>query len=273
MKKYFSLSLILTLMLGNATAFAKTEYIYRNRMNWVKLEDLSKKQLAGVVLQHPSTGLTQPQMAAMLMSLQINKGQLFKEELNTTQVFEDDEAQKLSGFLLTALSQAAPHQVVSVEVVHKKTKVILRNDYVSLFKVFVTDEGLHFYFSKLYAKLTGDYTQPANYDAAVQRAKSVRVSLSAGEGQKLAYSDENEIILDPSYDFAAGTALPPVEATAKAVAKAPATAKTAPPTPTAPAETPVTVDERLKKLDELKEQGLISPKEYKEKRKEILNDL
>lgn len=257
-----------------ATVFAKNDYIYRNRINWVKLDELSKKQLAGVELLHPATNITEAQMQAMLLSIQMNKGAAFKNDIKTTEVFDNDEATKYAPLIVQALAQAAPNEVVNVSVVNKRPAMVVRNDHLTMVNIFVTAEGIHFYFGKLFAKLDGDYMEVSKMDQTIRNAKTMRVSLSAVEGQRLSFGEENELILDPNYDFVNSVAKTLVAVDAKssqkAIAKTTTPANAATTTVTTPTET---IEERLQNLESLKQKGLISDKEYKAKKKEVLSEI
>lgn len=153
--------------------------------------------------------------------------------------------------------------------------MIVRNDHLTMINVFVTAEGVHFYFGKLFAKLDGDYMEVSKMDETIRRAKGMRVALTAVEGQKLSFASENELILDPGYDFVNSVAKTEVPADAKSsqktVAKTAATSKVA--EPVAEAAPEETIEERLQNLENLKDKGLITDKEYKAKKKEVLSEI
>ncbi len=276
MNKKMILSLVLAaLFIQPTTAFAKSDYIYRNRINWVKLDELSKKQLAGVELLHPSSTISEAQMHAMLLSIQMNKGAAFKNDIKTTDVFDEDEATKYAALIVQALAQAAPNEVVSVSVVNKRAAMVVRNDHLTMLNVFVTAEGVHFYFGKLFAKLDGDYMEVSKMDQTIRNAKSMRVALTAASGQRLSFGVEDELILDPNFDFVNNVAKTQMPADTKSPQKTVAktttpTSATAPAVETAPTET---IEERLQNLENLKQKGLISDKEYKAKKKEVLDEI
>lgn len=267
--KKLALNIVICLaVLAPAAAMAKSKkYLYRNRINWVKLNKLSKKQLAGVELQHPTTEITIPQMEAMMQSIEMNKASFIGGKYKVKNIFSIEETKKYAPFIVKALNKAAPNQVVNASVVQKRGKSIVRNNFLTIFNVYVMEDGVHFYFGKLFAKLEGDYMEVSNMDRSIRRAKSSRVSLNAGPGQKLAFNDENEIVLETGFDFAKGK--PQGDAMVKvATDSAPTEEATA-----TEGESDVSVEERLAKLKKLKKQGLISTSEYKAKKAEILNDL
>ncbi|MBF0104453.1 MAG: hypothetical protein HQM16_03895 [Deltaproteobacteria bacterium] len=296
--KKTTLSLVIALLfcIIHPVAAKDKTYIYRNRADWVKLNKLSNKQLAGQTLMHPCTTITAQQMTDMLNSLELNKAKLLKKEkFDTSNIFTPVEARKYAPLIVKALEQAAPNQVVNMSIVHKRPMFVIRNDFVSVINIYITDEGVNFNFSKLFAKLKGDYKQASRIDESLNKAKSIRVSLTAKEGQVLV-PDADAIILKPGYDFASNFAAIPEEidttqvipAKEKATkdqtksvttnkqetTNAPQTAKNTeiltPESQTTPAQD---VKTRLSELEALKNQALITNAEYKQKRKEILKDL
>lgn len=294
MKKYHLIPLLLLIMTGLPVAVQakKTHYLYRNRANWVKLEQLSSKQLAGERLKHPHTEITTDKMTEMLQSLAMNKAQLLKKGFKTAEVFSATEARKYAPLIVKALRQAAPNEVVNVAVVHKRPYFIVRNDFISVVNIFATDQGFHFNFTKLFAKLQGDYKQASRIDRAIHKAKSIRVSLVGQPGQTL-LPEVDEVIMDPLHDFAHDVAArnmevadevvspsdappspPPVPVQTAGVAEKQSESKTnldTGPETTEPAYT--LAQDRLKTLEGLREAKLISKKEYKKKRAEILGGL
>lgn len=258
----------------------RSDYVYRSRANWVKLIKLSTKQLAGQTLNHPYQQVTVDQMTAMLQSLHMNKKKLFKkEEFKTSEIFSPIEARKYAPLLVKALEKASPNEVVNMAVVHRRPYFVLRNDFISILNVFAGQDGVHFYFSKLFARLDGDYQQASNVDKSIRKAKSIRVSLDAREGQILT-PNGNELILNPTHNYGDAQAFAATEYTpapknvagsvpSKKMAKK--TNATLKPEPTQGGA--YSVKTRLQQLESLKAANLISTSEYKRKRSEILNQL
>lgn len=275
------LMMILTLaaVFCSTLSFAGSSYVYRSRANWVKVSKLSNKQLAGQTLNHPYEMLSTDQMTAMLQSLQLNRHKMFKnEEFKTSEIFSPIEAKKYAPLLVQALKEAGPNEIVNMAIVHKRPYFILRNDFISVINVFAKEDGVHFHFAKLFARLNGDYQQASQVDESIRKAKSVRISLDSSEGQSI-LGDGNEIVLNPNYDFATNQALAVVTPTTQT---APVKTAVTKPVATKPAASvltpePVTTNEdvqsRLSKLEELKKSKLITSAEYKQKRAEILSQL
>lgn len=278
-QSFVFLFLVFSLFASGASVWAASKnYVYRSRANWVKLVKLSNKQLAGVELKHPASGLAIDQINAMLQSLHMTKGAFFKKEVTSNEIFTTEEAVKYAPLIARALSQAQPNQIVNLGIVHKRPYFILRHDYISIINVFVADDGIHFNFSKLFAKLQGDYQQASNVDEQIQKAKSIRVSLEAHKGQTI-LSDQDEVILDLNYDFAGDVMLAntheetanQTKAQQKAAKKkslADTVVAQTTPTPTGSADD---VKSRLETLEQLKKDKLITNAEYQQKKSEILN--
>jgi len=258
-----------------ASVFAKSKtYIYRKRAEWVKLVTLSNKQLAGQVLAHPDTEISSEKMTSLLTNLTMNKAQLFKKGIKTSEIFTLEEAQRFAPLIVKALKQAQQNQVVNVSIVHKRPLYILRNDHLSLINIYVKEDGVHFYFAKVFAKLNGDYEQATRIYEAIRKAKSIRVSLATIPGQIIS-SDGKEITMDPTQEYSIPSS---VVSTAKA---SPADAAN---NIESVAQKELSVDDepllpktdiktRLERLEELKKAGLITNKEYKNKRKELLKEI
>lgn len=168
----------------------------------------------------------------------------------------------------------------------------------------MAQDGLHMNFIKSDAKLFGDYQAHKTGFAMRQDAVSLGVTLEPQPGQSLSFTNPDEIILDPNYDFAKlvdqkadeDMAKKAEEERAKRWGKrrstdsAPAPGAepvtyTPPPANTAArrsspeASTSTSTanlkstEQRLNDLKVLKEKGLITPQEYEVKKKEILKDL
>lgn len=289
------LSALVLIAFCAAPAFASDDYIYRQKVNWVKFTKVPK-ELQATGMTHPYTAITADQMEGMLRSIKIDQRYLLKKDIETTEVFNSWEARKFAPLFVEALAKAQADQVVNFAIIHKRPLFLLQNDKLSTGNLWVSADGIHIRFSRLFAKIDGDYESSVEMDKSIRRSKTMRVSLDSGPGQKLSYNGPMEIILDPAYDFVSATRkddqiqlkadeeeLKPKDKRAKAAedkkvkaAKTAATIeeKTIP----APASNSTNTAggssaERLKKLDDLKKQKLISDKEYQELRKKILSDL
>ena len=303
------LSLFVSLSVS-VPSFADSKYLYRQRLNWVKVDDAPPKLLGKEPILHPLTTVSAEEVEAMLLSVSINKKHLLKKEVETTDVFNSWEARRLSPSMAQALSEIGPDQVVAFSVIHKRPLFILANDRLSMGFIWVTSEGIHLRFTKLFAKIAGDYEASANVDKSIRRAKTMRVTLEAHEGQKLSYESLTEVIFDPQFDFATQVAardeqrrleeeellkvspkgrkgarreapppppIAPPQSEPKGASPKPATARKVEPPRSQPVEPSAErsggVAERLRKLDQLKKEKLISNEEYESLRKKILSEI
>ncbi len=291
MTNYLFLILIFLGALVPSGVWGGSDYIYRQRVNWVKLEKADSAKVSFGDIQHPSTSISTEQMEAMLLSIKISKKHLLKKEIDTVDVFNSWEARKFAPLLVEGLAKAAPEEVVNFAIVHKRPLFILRNDRLTVGNVFVASDGLHFQFTKLFAKLDGDYEASANRDKALRRAKTMRVNLEAHEGQMLSYTSATEIILNPTYDFIKNVQVEQAQREAeeaeamkaKSERKKSKEEKTTAYSNADTAMTPVVktsdssqsgdLSDRLRRLEELKQQKLISDQEYQDLRKKILSEL
>lgn len=292
MRKILAFFLAVTIVLPHV-GWAKNSFVYRQRANWVRLVKLSNKQLAGQVLQHPTESITADEMENMLLSLQMNKKSTFKKNIDTLEVFSSFEARRFAGPIVQALAQASPNEVVNVSVIHKRPTFILRNDYVSNINVFVNEEGVHFFFNKLFARLEGDYNAMSNMDEMLKKAKTMRVTLDAKAGQKLSFNNPMHVILEQQHDFAGDVVVEKQKDEAinkemlkpkkdrKPIASSDDTSEFND-TPVATSSAPKSVSSsgsssdtasRLRKLEQLHNEKLITDAEYQKKRSEILNAL
>ncbi|MDO8520235.1 MAG: SHOCT domain-containing protein [Deltaproteobacteria bacterium] len=266
MKKNIFLSAFLALsFFVSGIAAAQSNYIYRQRVSWVKITKASPKKVPLGQLKHPFS-ISEEKMEAMLLSIKLSKKYLIKKELNSVDVFNAWEAQKFAPYLVEALQKVDGDHVVNFSVIHKRPIFLLRKDSLSIADVWAAEDGVHFQFSKLFARIDGDYEASANMDKAVRKAKTMRVVLATQEGQKLAYDSPMEIILDPNFNFISNVAVnTAVEVREKPKKEKKVQAKTV--------EEPTDVGERLRKLDELKRKKLISESEYQKLREKILQEI
>lgn len=280
-----------------------SKYLYRQRLNWVKIDEAPAKLLGTEPILHPVTSVSAEEMEAMLLSVSINRKHLLKKEVETTDVFNSWESRRLSPSIVQGLAELAPDQVVAFSVIHKRPLFILANDRLSMGLIWVTSEGIHLRFTKLFAKIAGDYEASANFDKSVRRAKTMRVTLEANDGQKLSYESNTEVIFDPQFDFATQVAArdeqqrleeeeslkaspkkrkemrreaartPPPPVPPKPVSE-PEVARKAEPARKEPSVAPSeSVSGRLREIEQLKKEKLITEQEYQALRKKILSDI
>lgn len=263
-KKIIGLFLVCLFVFASLAHAKDNKYIYRKRAEWVKLNKLSNRQLAGVTLNHP-TLIPVDKMTEMLLSIEMNKAKLLKKGLTEAAVFSGEEAGKFAPLIVKALNAASPNQVVNVSVLHKRPYFVIRDDHISVINVYHKEGKLHFYFAKLFAKITGDYEQASRIDESIRKAKSIRVDLQAGPGQVLD-KEGREIVLSLDQAYAKDVSI-----TQESPQKAVATTATGTEANVTPQEEDIAA--RLEKLKNLKDAHLISAAEYARKKKEILQGL
>lgn len=270
MKKILFTVLFLSLICSVALA-KKTTYIYTdNRFDFVKIDEMSKKEAENVAASHPFT-ISEEQIRAVLREIKLARTFIMKKETETQDIFDERAINFLAPKLIEALSKATYKDKIIFSYLTKDPKFALRNDRLTIVDLWASDNKLHFVFEKLLAKLVGDYDKRGDFSKIIARARGLRVSLEVREGQAYGTSTD-EVVVDLNYDFSK-----PVIAAEEAT---PAASEQAVKSPIVQAkkgdvapEAPKTTKDRLKELDGLKADGLITEKEYKEKRKEIIKGL
>ncbi len=270
-RKMVLLSLGCLALIGLASeAFAKrTVYVYSDRrFNFVKREELSKKEARKLKLHHPYI-FTEAQMRHVLQHIRLSKRLVLEKEIYSQEAFDEKALQFLTPKLLDAFRDAKPDERIVVSYLDKNPLVILRNDRITIMELWVSGEELHIHFNKLMAKLVGDTDKRGTTTRIVNEAKGIRVSLETDATQGLGDSTD-ELIVYLSKAFAELAAESKVN-----IMNAPTGVATA----SEPSEQTIVklsqadAEQRLKKLERLKKKKLITDEEYKEKRGEILNSL
>jgi hypothetical protein len=305
MKRFAVIALALLVCWPTAALAAKTTYIATDhRFNYVKLKEVKSSVAVERNMTHPKD-LDTLGLKEALKSVKLSRSYVIKKEVDTQRVFDDTSIDFLAPNLAKAFAQANEREEVIFSYLSKNPHFILRNDRINLGKMWVSGNELHIRFSKLYAKVTGDIDKRGNEAKAIARSRGLRISLELGPGQQLAINDPEELVLNLNYNYAetpkeakplptttrtmsgdivpvpgVGTAADTKTTTAAeggAMASGSKPAATGTTTTTATtastAETGGSVKERLQSLETLKKEGLITDKEYKQKRIEILGDL
>ena len=282
-----------------------------NPANYVVIEEFDKSDNpAGMVLNHPYE--FDPKLFTdMLLSVRYNKDYILRKDIKDKQVFFDIALVEKTFVprIVEAFKKATPNQVVVFSIVQKDPYVVVRNDRLNIVRAFVAQDGLHLNFVKADAKLYGDYKAHTTGRSLIDSAKGLRVTLEPQPGQKLALNNMSEIVLDLNYDFAAWVDQKAAEdaekereekerkrkkkeekeSKKKGIVAETQTSRSSQENPSRFAREPSRVSpeisspspstekqspiDRLTELKQLKQKGLISDKEYEEKRKEILNQL
>lgn len=265
--------LVVFLCLAAVPAFAKkTTIIYTdNRFNWVKIVEMNKKDSEKIKPTLPAV-FTEEQLRAILKEIKLSRSVIMKKEVETQDIFDERGINFLAPKLVDALAKATDKDVVEFSYLTKDPIFILRDDRLTIGRVWVKDTDLYFAFDKLFAQLLGDYDKRGDFSKSIARAKGLRLSLDVRDGQSYGETT-GELVIDTTRDFTK----PAVETTDTEIATTKTPEKTAEAKSTAkstPLPEPVrTVRDRLKELDQLKEDGLVTEKEYNQKKRDILKGL
>ena len=306
---------LIALMVASLPGFARASdvtYIVNNhRFNFVRLVRVKDKEAEKLKLAHPQQIDVQGLRGA-LASVNLSRSFIIKKEVDTQRVFNDAAVDYLSVQLGSAFAQAKPNEIVEFSYLQKEPIIILRNDRLNLGKAWLSDDGLHIIFEKLYAKVMGDTDARGHEAEAVARATGLRIHLDVGTGQQMSLDNASELILDLHHNFAEdlqkkANEPPPVAKTMAGEEAAPA-AEAAQPNGSkkwakkgmkdssakaasagavdqvaaeaskeaqVAASTPTSLspEQRMKAIDQMRKDGLISKKEYEEKKKDILQGL
>lgn len=304
MKRILIISLVILAFAMPTKVFAKkTTYIVTDkRLNYVKLVEVKASVAEERNITHP-VEISTEQMRNILENLNLSKEHLVGDKVDSKQIFNEQAINYLASALSRAFREAQPNEEVQFSYVVKNPYVILRNDRLTMIDTWVSGNELYLDFKKLYAKMTGDTDKRGNYSKIISRAKGVRVSLELGPGQQMAAVGSNILIVDlkqsqlaplassvqvDSADQTKGQALKDIDrkkskysrskssegevvAASAEAASSSSAAQTASSVSTSSSEDDAV--RRLEKLDMLRKRNLISSKEYKEKKAEILKDL
>lgn len=280
MKKLIFFALVLALLPASALA-KKTTYIVTNhRLNYVKLVEVKQSVAEKRGMSHPAE-VTEAQMRDMLKSIKLSRGHLWSKEVDTQDTFSESSINFLAPAFVRAFREATPTDEVVFSYLIKDPFFIIRNDRLNLGKAWIHDNQLYIDFQKLYAKVTGNLDARGGEAKAVASARGLRIDLDLQPGQQMDVDDPKILVVDIGHNFAgdaaAVTAAAPEETKEtkgkKKSKKEVAKAEDAAAAPAAATDKPDDAQLRLERLDHLRKDGLISEKEYKEKKKEILKDL
>lgn len=219
---------------------------------------LVKREAGSEANSHPqrlSTGV----VSAALRSVQITRGGGVAEDLFDKEA--SNEINELSGMLVEALALAGPDEDVLFHFPQTQRNALLAENLMLNGRVFVRNQQLHIIFGEmrdyyegmwLRAKLLRKFKVPSRAAQQLENRTVVATSLVSlgGNGRKdWAVIDLTRVALP------AGIEQPHLEAVQPV------------------AQPQASVAERLQKLQQLKERGLISEEEYQAKRRQILDSL
>lgn len=262
MKKIMGTSLLMSSFFLTLPVFAG-EYIYKssNKIDFVKIEKADKSEKEGG-LKHPAD-FTAEQLRAILDSVHFNKKILLLKSVENRQLFKEGPIEFLVPYLMEAFKKVTPEQVVIISYFTHDSKIVIQDDRLTIFRAFVKEDGLHFKFSKLYAKMLGDRTTQGP-ERAASEAHSLRVALEPQPGQNRISWDPEELVFDLSYFGPSGQVTVVKEDVKKSKTKIKETPESS---------SGKSIRLRMKELDQLKKDELITEEEYQKKRKELLRNL
>lgn len=276
MKKIVFVILIASLL--PAAAYAKkTTYIVTNhRFNYVKLVEVKPRVAEARQMTHPKE-MDEGQMRSILQSIKLSHRHLVGKDVDTNDAFDESSINYLASAFVKAFREAGPTDEVAFSFLMKNPYFIIRNDRLNLGTAWIHENELHIKFSKLYAKVVGDTDARGHEAKAVANARGLRIDLEMQPGQQMGVEDPEELQVDLTHNFGAdvstAAAEEPQKEKKKKGKKEVAKVEEEQATTAAPAASSGTVEERLQRLDQLKKDKLITDREYKEKKKEILKDL
>ncbi len=248
---------------------AKGEFIYKssNKLDFIKVDEAKKAEKEGG-LKHPYT-FGDEQIRAILRSLHFNKKILLLKDVENRQLFDEQNVEFLAPYLKEAFQKAGAEQAVVVSYFTRDSKFLIQNDRLSIFRAYIKEDGLHLRFTKLYAKLLGDRVTQGALRAAGE-AHGMRVSLELQPGQNRISVKPEELVFDLNYYGPEGR--PVGEKKSKKDAKAEkAVEKTVKAKESEDNAKSIRV--RLKELEQLKKDELITDKEYQKKRQDLIKQL
>lgn len=265
------LAVFASLAVGTASA-GDTIYKSKNKIDFIKLDGAKKAEKEGG-LNHPYT-FTGEQMKAILGSIKFNKKILMMKDIENRNLFDETNVEFLTPYLIEAFQKAKPDEVVVISYFTRDTKLVIQNDRLTVMRAFLKNDGLHIKFTKTYAKMLGDRTTQGAAMASAN-ARGMRVSLELQPGQNRVSWDPEELVFDLSQFTGVAPAIaektPPKKEKVKKEKKGKEiVAEDAVKTEDAGNQS---VKDRLKQLDDLKKDEMITEKEYQAKRKELLKEL
>ena len=275
------------LVLFPAKAPAADTVIYKstNKLDVIKLDGAKKAEKEGG-LNHPYE-FDADQLRAILGSVHFNKKILLMKDIENRDLFKPENVEFLTPYLKEAFQKVNNEEVVVVSYFTRDTHLVIQNDRLTVFRAYVKGDGLHIKFTKLYAKLLGDRTTKGG-DKAAADARGMRVGLELQPGQDRISWDPEEIIFDLNHFKAGGSVATKEDAKPakkekgkkekveeKIETKA-EPAKNEKKKAAAADESEAKIQSvrvRMKELDQMKKDEMITEKEYQKKRKEILKEL
>ncbi len=271
-KPLFFAGLLLAVFLSHGV---RAETIYKTRFDKIMLVPVDKSITQGEPVDHPAT-ISEAKVYNMLGSLRFDRRALILKDVEDIRLFDQRGLKLLSPYIAQALQQANSDQMVQFVYIKKAPKWrVFRNDRLISAKLYVRGGEMYMHFTKLYAKIFGDYQRQGKEQRFLQKAKDVRVSLAPKPGQRTLESKFVALKID--HDFKSDLAAIAAEEEAAKQAAEEAEKVRGVPVPDSTASVPKAPDQesekRLQTLKELRKKKLISEREYQQKRKEIIGEI
>jgi len=295
-RRHFALIALLVLCLVGSAATSFAETLYKGKFNEVRLVKTKKRVVGDTPPDHPSD-ISEAKIYNMLGTLHFDKDVIIVEDVEDKRLFDKRGLDLLAPYLAQALNKASPEQMVFFRYIKKAPFAkVFRNDRLIMGHCFVRDGELFIRFKKLYAKVFGDYDR-AGMKNRLLNAKDMKVSLNIHSAHRSLGKKFIAMQIDHDYKTDLEELAVKEAAEEKEQEKKRKESKLIVGIPipdgesqgddgsttsqeqqiTALQEEPVTggrdVMARLKTLDKLKKNKLITQKEYNKKRTEILQDL
>ncbi|MDO8494053.1 MAG: hypothetical protein Q7S68_01785 [Deltaproteobacteria bacterium] len=264
MRKILLTALLGVFAVGPALVYAaKTTYVYSDRrFYFVKREELKKKDLkTRGEAQHPHS-FTGAQLKYMLDGVKISQEVSFNDDVESREVFTPSVLAAMIPHLVKAFATAEKNEEIVFSYITRWSKGIVQNNRLTIATAWVQDNTLHLKFKKLMAKInTTNYDKLGDVTKAMNEAESLRIRLESDENHQFGNSTDELLVSIPSPEEVQIATARPVET--------PSIKESAPLEGLSVLE----VEEKMKKLEELREKDLITKKEYQKQRHELLKEL
>ncbi|MDO8461819.1 MAG: hypothetical protein Q7S98_03050 [Deltaproteobacteria bacterium] len=261
------IKLALALLFFSSLSFA-SEYLYKGRVEYIRIEKAGRG-VGKRTLSHPYT-FTDEGMRGILSSLRFSKKMLITKDIEERNLFSARSVEFLIPYLVRGFAKLKEKEQIHFAYIEQDPKSLIRSDRLTAATLFVEEGMLHIRFGKIFAKLLGDY-QRKGQEHLLDDARSLGLSLEYAPGVEPSGEDDKEVLINLAYDF---TKTPPTLASAEKEKKGKEVKKEAPKEikkqTVEPSKNP---RERLKEVEKLKQEELITDEEYRQKRRDILKEL
>jgi len=275
MKKFLMVAALVACIAMPAELLArKTTYVVTNRrFNYVKLVEVKPRVAEDRNMTQP-IDISEKQMRDILKSLKLSKHHLLGDKVTEREIFNDRAINYLAPALCQAFRDASNKEEVQFAYNVKDPKFILRNDRLTSVTAWVSGRDLYLEFNRLAQKLLGDTAKRGRESYTLGKAQGIRMTLEVGPGQTMAAVGSKTMVVDLNHNFKPAIATSKTEEGVTTASNGvTSTETTAAPAAPAPVMSDDETTRRLEKLDMLRKRNLISNKEYKQKKAEILKDI